>query len=371
MGSALFNQDYAARSGVIALWAVLVVYPVVAVLKLMGFMPWVVSWEGLLQLIVNHMLALIPSLMIWRNIGTRFVPAATLVAINAIMLLNSWVVPMIGSALLLIWLLPVIHSLLYVNPRITLLAWAVTSVFSHFSMQRGLAVLGLAAQPNVQISETLVAHQLVLAIVSLMLLFLSNQITVLFRMTIVAREREREAYVDGLTGIHNYKYFNQYCSRMHSQRTPYSLLMIDIDNFKKINDTHGHLAGDEVLRHLTRVCTSFLRLEGEAICRYGGEEFVAIIASPDTGYVLAKARQLRRAVADSVVEWSGAGGPTAIHFTVSIGVSHYDPLQGNDVFREADEAMYAAKRAGKNRVTLHPAQAGHLQVCAASLPTRH
>ena len=124
---------------------------------------------------------------------------------------------------------------------------------------------------------------------------------------------------------------------------PLALAMVDIDHFKAVNDTHGHAAGDDVLCDLAQLLKRFIR-SSDLAARLGGEEFVVVM--PDTGVGGAEAitRRLRRGVAES----TGGKAPIA----VSIGVAE---LQGpNDtperLLRRADEALYAAKRGGRNRV---------------------
>jgi len=166
---------------------------------------------------------------------------------------------------------------------------------------------------------------------------------------------EEMATTDALTGLHNRRWLDtRLQEEVHrSQRfgKPLTVLMLDIDHFKYINDQHGHPAGDVVLRRLAEVVVSQLR-EVDLATRYGGEEFVVML--PETDIVAAKrgAERIRREVAGtSFVLPDGV----EINLTVSIGVASYpDSASGTEeLIAHADQALYLAKQAGRNRVTLY------------------
>jgi diguanylate cyclase (GGDEF)-like protein len=163
-----------------------------------------------------------------------------------------------------------------------------------------------------------------------------------------------DALIDPLTGVFNRRSFLEFSVReeARAQRggAGFAVLMIDIDHFKRVNDTYGHQAGDAVIKELADVATRTLR-PSDILARYGGEEFV--VSLPDTDYAQARvvAERLRTAIETAAVI-SEAG---AIRFTVSIGVatcSHNQPLR--DAIARADKALYAAKNAGRNRVEPGP-----------------
>jgi diguanylate cyclase (GGDEF)-like protein len=156
---------------------------------------------------------------------------------------------------------------------------------------------------------------------------------------------------DGLTQIHNKRYLLEFLERemgrCHRYGRPLSLLLFDIDHFKRINDTHGHVAGDFVLRELAAAIRSRVRNE-QCFARYGGEEFA--IASPEAGpeNVRALAEKVRRVVQEQRFVFEGKKIPV----TISVGVADMtheitEPLQ---FIQAADAKLYAAKRAGRNRV---------------------
>jgi two-component system cell cycle response regulator len=157
---------------------------------------------------------------------------------------------------------------------------------------------------------------------------------------------------DGLTSTFNRRYF---VDRLHTEirfavrhGKSLGLLFVDIDHFKKINDVHGHLAGDEVLAGVARVITATLRAE-DVLARYGGEEFAVICREIDPEGARVLGERLRAAVAEQKFEHAGK----VIPVTVSVGVAVESKIDDAQAFiAAADAAMYEAKRAGRNRVTL-------------------
>jgi diguanylate cyclase (GGDEF)-like protein len=161
----------------------------------------------------------------------------------------------------------------------------------------------------------------------------------------------RMTIVDALTGAHNKRYFLEFLEREIARcarhRRPLSLLMFDIDHFKKINDTHGHLTGDYVLKEMSRRLLGRVRRE-ELLARYGGEEFAAVLPEADIAGARIFGEQIRRLVADNPFEYEGDKFPV----TVSVGVAC---VEGEDVdvsafIKIADDNLYRAKREGRNRV---------------------
>ena len=160
----------------------------------------------------------------------------------------------------------------------------------------------------------------------------------------------RMTIVDGLTGVHNKRFLleslEREMPRARRHKRPLSLLMFDIDHFKSINDTYGHLAGDYVLKELATVVKGRLRPD-DVLGRYGGEEFgVALPETPLAGAV-AIAEELRRLIETHEFVFEGEH----IRVTVSVGAAQLG--EGQDVLefiKTADEKLYAAKRGGRNRV---------------------
>ncbi|HFE52376.1 MAG TPA: GGDEF domain-containing protein [Bacteroidetes bacterium] len=176
--------------------------------------------------------------------------------------------------------------------------------------------------------------------------------------TMLVFERTREmSFTDPLTGVSNRRYFNQMLVREFERARRYgralSVLMIDIDHFKDYNDTHGHLAGDAVLRKLANELSDSIR-RTDFLARYGGEEFVILLPETTWDRAVAVAEKLRRKVQKA--QFNGEALLPEGKLTISVGVASYpqhaeDPLTLLDV---ADRSLYQAKAAGRNRVGTLP-----------------
>lgn len=159
------------------------------------------------------------------------------------------------------------------------------------------------------------------------------------------------AVTDELTRLYTSRHFrtclDAAVDRHARQQEPFTLLFLDIDNFKSINDTFGHVTGDDVLRRVAGAMAGALR-EQDLAFRYGGEELTAILAGADTRVGTEMAEAMRRAIEGL----RAPGWPDALYVTASIGVAECpgDAVTARDLVVRADAALYAAKRAGKNRV---------------------
>lgn len=170
-----------------------------------------------------------------------------------------------------------------------------------------------------------------------------------------ANERlERLAVTDGLTGVYNHRYFRDRLedelARARRYNLPLSCMILDVDNFKRVNDTYGHLQGDTVLRGIAECTLSAVR-KSDVVARYGGEEFVVLM--PQTGLEGAQAQGER--IRKQIEGWPFEGFPEKHEITVSVGVAVFHPENIADseaLIRVADTALYRAKAAGKNRVVI-------------------
>jgi diguanylate cyclase len=162
------------------------------------------------------------------------------------------------------------------------------------------------------------------------------------------KAHESEARTDSLTGLSNRRAFDDELKRRlgewQRKGTPCTLVLMDIDFFKKFNDTHGHQVGDEVLRQVAKVLAKQSR-EMDVPCRYGGEEFAAILPATDATSACKVAERIRAAIEASVTTYEGK----TLKVTCSLGVSQF--LADDDVprlIRRADDALYTSKKAGRN-----------------------
>jgi len=184
-----------------------------------------------------------------------------------------------------------------------------------------------------------------------------------FSRTVVDQVRTTErlmtlAMTDPLTGILNRRHYlsasTAELSRVKRYGFPLTVLMVDIDNFKRVNDTYGHGVGDIVIRTIATTCRTALRLP-DILARYGGEEFV--VTMPQTAEPEARrvAERLRESLSEAVIDTKD--GPLSV--TVSIGLAQWITSDGTieDTIERADRALYAAKNAGKNCVVVAPRSA--------------
>ncbi len=164
------------------------------------------------------------------------------------------------------------------------------------------------------------------------------------------------AITDELTGLYNRRYFSNHLSslfeRSEAQELSLSTLILDIDHFKKINDTYGHDVGDAVLVELaTRLERNVRGID--LACRYGGEEFVILMPETDMAYARMIAERLREDIASRPIEIKG-DKPQSLNITVSIGLATTDWSDGNEspqrLVKRADDALYRAKETGRNKV---------------------
>ena len=166
---------------------------------------------------------------------------------------------------------------------------------------------------------------------------------------------QAEARIDALTGLRNRRSFDRRLAAEHNRAKrfgkPYSLALLDIDHFKRVNDTHGHPAGDALLAQLGQILARQFR-EVDVVARYGGEEFAVILPEISGGTAQGVAERVRRAVAATPFALPDG---REIGVTVSIGVSCYPDCAASPeaAVNSADQALYIAKQAGRNRVLLY------------------
>ncbi len=161
---------------------------------------------------------------------------------------------------------------------------------------------------------------------------------------------------DGLTGLYNRRYFDDVFEyewhRAIRNSTAVSIVMCDIDHFKRVNDTYGHLAGDAYLRLTAGVLKQVVRRETDILARYGGEEFIVLMPDESLENAVALAEKIRQMMETTVLNFEGH----TLQTTVSLGVAWSTPRpfeQRETILSNADNAMYEAKNRGRNRVAVH------------------
>lgn len=178
---------------------------------------------------------------------------------------------------------------------------------------------------------------------------------------------QQKSYRDGLTGVYNRRYFDEilprewfHCSR---NQTPLSVLLVDIDLFKKYNDSNGHLAGDDCLKNIAYLLDCKLRRPTDSICRYGGEEFVIILPETNESGAIHVAKRLNEAVNKLAIPFTESDLSECV--SISIGCATVIPgsesISDDKLVMNADKALYLAKESGRNQVYC----ASHLTMEAA------
>ena len=161
---------------------------------------------------------------------------------------------------------------------------------------------------------------------------------------------EQAALTDGLTGMQNRRYFDdalrEYLEEFSKIDKPIGLMILDLDHFKGVNDTHGHDVGDEVLRTVANCLKDFTRYH-DVVARLGGEEFAIVVPNMSEDYLMKFAERIRKAIAALVI----TSGNVRLKVTTSVGLAVWDRAEDPDGFyRRADKMLYRAKQLGRNRV---------------------
>jgi diguanylate cyclase (GGDEF)-like protein len=181
------------------------------------------------------------------------------------------------------------------------------------------------------------------------------ELTALALANVRLRENLRyQSIRDPLTGLYNRRYLDDFLFKQIHQaersKSSLSILMMDLDHFKKINDTYGHDAGDAVLKELGKILQNDIRL-GDIAARYGGEEFIIMLYGVDVEVALRRAEAIRQAVTMLHIKYGAQDvGP----ITICIGVSIYptDGKSPEELIEAADKALYYVKKNGRNKVAL-------------------
>lgn len=180
---------------------------------------------------------------------------------------------------------------------------------------------------------------------------------------------DKLAKTDALTDTYNHMAYHEYVEKLVEQADQGSLhlqiAVMDIDNFKKVNDTYGHRAGDAVLREVAAIARSKVGAN-DFVARYGGEEFVILFTELEYPAAYDAVEEIRRTVAETPHDSLGG-----LPVTISIGINRYEPGMGKEkFFQGADAALYAAKRSGKNRTVAAEAMIVSQEAAAASEDNR-
>lgn len=161
------------------------------------------------------------------------------------------------------------------------------------------------------------------------------------------QHQQQLARTDALTGIANRRLLNEAMANLNVEAKEYALILVDIDHFKRVNDTYGHDVGDDVLRELGMLLVAESD-ERHLVGRFGGEEFLIIMPNANREEVTRLAESIREKVSTFPFETSAG----TLHITVSLGACHSNDIEVDSVLKHADEALYHAKESGRNRFIL-------------------
>jgi len=183
---------------------------------------------------------------------------------------------------------------------------------------------------------------------------IANQAVVIIENALLYEKAEMQAITDGLTDVANHRYFQETltnCIETHKKNNEhFSLLIIDIDYFKKINDTYGHQNGDKILKKIAQILKSNIR-DGDFVARYGGEEFAIILKNCNEKEAYKASEKLRK----KIEKYNWSVNNKKINVSISIGIASF-PDQANtkdELIKAADSALYKAKAAGRNQSVIY------------------
>jgi len=176
--------------------------------------------------------------------------------------------------------------------------------------------------------------------------YLNEKKVILHRLEDRFHEFKNLSYTDSLTKLLNRRAFDETLKKLKESKTDFSIIYLDIDDFKKINDTYGHAIGDEVLKNVGEILNSYIRKDTKAF-RLGGEEFVILLPNINADIAYKIAERIRKIIENHRIHKK----QQEINFTASFGVTTFKKGEDIQTFLErADKAMYQAKKSGKNRV---------------------
>ena len=182
---------------------------------------------------------------------------------------------------------------------------------------------------------------------------LANQTAMAFENALMVQQTKEMAIRDGLTGVYNHRHFQEKLAEELVKSERYnkdlSVVLLDVDHFKKFNDNYGHQEGDKVLKTVAEIIQNTVRHKIDTVARYGGEEFAVILPEADGNIGKDLAERIRKNIEGHIFE---NNGKTVYRVTTSIGVSSYpfDSREQKELIQFADKALYAAKGAGRNCV---------------------
>lgn len=325
--------------------------PFVFLLRFLGFFIFYID-DGLIPLIITALILIVPEVLSIFNSFTKswykyIVVAAMTLCLPSIYLAFDYMV-------LMLWVVPILTSCLYFNKR-----------FNAFTLMFTITVLGFTSYYRSYkrmldglISERIgglfkdflvsyTTYTLLTCVLFIFIAAITKKANVLLYDMIKSKQYERMSIMDGLTGIFNYRYLITALERnkleFDRSKTPFSIIVFDVDHFKHINDTYGHIIGDQALIQISNCLKNSVR-ENDIVGRYGGEEFIVVFpkTTSDDAYMISE--RCREAISKITIE------DFNLKLTVSGGIQEYTGGSISEMINRADMKMYYAKSTGRNKV---------------------
>ncbi|GAB3685016.1 GGDEF domain-containing protein [Salinisphaera aquimarina] len=229
--------------------------------------------------------------------------------------------------------------------------WRGVVLFTFASTVIAFVITGLAMQ-LAGLTHHIAGYAIALACsVTIMPAMVASLLSLIRRLDETEDELYRLARTDELTGLPNRRALMEAADESLADAQPIALLFIDIDHFKRVNDTYGHRTGDDILCQVTQALADQLR-DTDVLCRYGGEEFAALLRNTDAQTAQALAERLRCHIQDTPIR---ADARADVRITLSVGIASAPDARHTCIYQlidHADRAVYRAKHAGRNRTYL-------------------
>lgn len=328
--------------------------PLVFLLRYLGFFLFPIE-EGLVPLMTTAAVLLIPSVLGVINGYTK--PWYKYIIVASVTFCIPSLYIEFDYMMLMLWIMPGLMSCLYFDKRLnkislllTLLVLGLTSYYrSYHRLIEGL----IGAEIGGLFKDFIVSYTTYALLTSVLFIFIraiTKKANELLNEMITSKKYEKMSVTDGLTGVFNYRHIMDVLekNRLEYERngTPFTIIVFDVDHFKRINDTYGHLVGDKALVLISTSLEDNIR-ENDIVGRYGGEEFIVVFPDTDLHAAYAIAERCREVISAIVVE------NTSIQLTVSGGIQEYKGGLISDMINNADMKMFYAKGAGRNKVETH------------------
>ncbi len=329
------------------------IIPFIFLLRSLGFFLFT-NEEGLIHLIISAIVLVTPSIIgLFKGYKK---PWFKYVIVSAVTLCIPSMYIAFDYMMLMLWVMPILTSCLYFNKHLNIISLLfdilILGLTSYYRSAQRLADGLIGARIGGLFKDFLVSfttYTLLLSVLFIFIYMITKKSTTLLYEMIKSKQYEKMSIMDGLTGTFNYRFVVTSLERckLEYERdgTPFSIIVFDVDHFKRINDAYGHLIGDKALIQICETLKENIR-EKDILGRYGGEEFIIVFPNTSSKDAYLISELCREAISHIVV------ANTNIQLTVSGGIQEYKGGLISDLINKADMKMYFAKNAGRNKVEM-------------------